>query len=144
VVLEVDALAEEVEELLEGRRYETIAEELLLGDLTRPLVQHPELEARDEGVFVVPGDEAPRPRADDRHQVADAQRVVHRLEQDIRNPRLTRRPEDQVPRLRSSFLPIFFSFLFFFLFKGGRTCLPRHQTTLTNQHPAHLGRSTNL
>ena len=56
MILEIDLLAEQIEELLERGCDLPVAEELLLGDLARALVQHAELEARDERVLVVAGD----------------------------------------------------------------------------------------
>ena len=79
VVTEGDAAAEEVHELVEGRRGAVVGEDLFLGGLAGPLVQHAELERVDEDVLVVGGDRRRRLRPRHRHEALRRQLLAQQL-----------------------------------------------------------------
>lgn len=81
MILEVDLVAEQIEELLEGRRDLPVAEELLLRHLASSLMKNAELEPGNERVLVVSGYQRGGARAHDRHQSAHVQGIVDRLQE---------------------------------------------------------------
>lgn len=76
VILEPDPLAQHVQELVEGRRGHLVAEQLLLGGLSISLVEHSELEVRDEDMLVVDADQLRGLGAQHRNEVVHLDLVV--------------------------------------------------------------------
>ena len=60
MIEQIDALAEQVEKLIERRRGAVIGEDVLFGRLTETLVQKAKLEVIDYDVFVVGGNQRRR------------------------------------------------------------------------------------
>lgn len=79
MVEEIDPLAKEVEELIQGGGGPVVAEDIFLRCLTKTLVKETKFEMVHQDVLVVGGDQRGRPRPGHRYKLLRAQFLTQQL-----------------------------------------------------------------